>query len=81
MPQVKQGGITVDAAHELSVPANHHTAALERNARVDETVQAAQHSRRNKLAAIKAEQPSGNSLPALHGLKPANHVHEVFKKR
>jgi len=81
MPHKKQGAITVDAAHELSVPANHHTAALERNARVDKQVQSAQKARHERLSAVKPEQPSTNALPALHGLKEANHVHQVFKKR
>jgi hypothetical protein len=78
MPHVKQGGITVDAAHELPVAVNAHALQDHANS-LDASVQSAQVKRREKFAAIKAEQPSTGALPNLKGLKMANHVHEVFK--
>jgi hypothetical protein len=80
MPQQKQGGITVDSAREISVPetAAH---AMERSSRVEKEVHAGRVARSEALTAKKADQPSTNELPANRGLKTANHVHDVFKKR
>ena len=77
MPQVKQGGITVDAAHELPVADTAHVLQDRANA-LDGKVQAAQESRRSRLAAVK---PEGHAIGGSHnkGLKPATHVHHVFK--
>jgi hypothetical protein len=73
MPQKKQGGITVDAAHELSVPATAHV-AMERSARIDKTI-----PKDHTADSQPYHEYSGH--PALKHLKSANHVHEVFKKR
>lgn len=80
MPHLKQGDIVVDAAKEVAIPETHH-AAGDRNAKRDREVQAAASSRMASYTAEKAEQPSTNALPSNKGLKMANHVHDVFKKR
>ncbi len=69
----KQGGITVDAAKQMTVPTDHH-AAMARNERVEKTIpkdHTADHQ--------PYKEYSGH--PALKHLKTADHVHEVFKKR
>jgi len=78
MPQVKQGGIVVDAAHELPVADTAHVLQDRANA-LDGKVQAAQESRRSRLAAVKPEGHAIGGSPYHKGLKQAKHVHQVFK--
>jgi hypothetical protein len=80
MPQMKQGGIEVNKMVQAPIPETAH-AALERSHSIDKTVQASQKARHEHHSAIQPEQPSTNAQPGLKGLKMANHVHEVFKKR
>lgn len=80
MPQIKQGGITVDAAHEIPVPETAHV-ALDRSHRLDKEIMGNHQARIEHFASVKPEQPSTNPLPSNKGLKMANHVHDVFKKR
>lgn len=80
MPHMKQGAITVDKMVQAPIPSGAHE-ALARSHRIDEEVQSGQKSRHAELNAIKPEQPSTNALPSNKGLKMANHVHDVFKKR
>jgi hypothetical protein len=80
MPQMKQGGITVNKMVQVPIPETHQ-AAGDRSARLDKEVTSHRHSRNEALRAIKPEQPSTNALPSNRGLKMANHVHDVFKKR
>jgi hypothetical protein len=80
MPQMKQGGIEVNKMVEAPIPETAHH-ALERSHRIDKEVQGGQRARHEHLNSIKPEQPSTNALPSNKGLKMANSVHEVFKKR
>lgn len=80
MPQMKQGGIVVNKMIQDSIPETAHH-ALARSERIEKEVQGGQKARHERLTAMKPEQPSTNPLPSNKGLKMANHVHDVFKKR
>lgn len=72
MPHIKQGGITVDAAHELAVPVTAHAAAV-RNERL---------AARMKPDHTAVHQPyhdhTHDGHPALDGLKQTNTTADVF---
>jgi hypothetical protein len=80
MPQMKQGGITVNKMVQAPIPetAMH---GLERSHNIDKEVQGGQKARHEHYSGVKPEQPSTNALPSNKGLKMANSVHDVFKKR
>lgn len=78
MPYAKQGGITVDAAHELPVAEGAHELQDKANHQ-GRKIEASMMSRMNRMAAIKPEQPATNKLPALDGLDGAEHVQNVFR--
>lgn len=80
MPQMKQGGITVNKMVDEPIPATAHH-ALERSHCIEKEVQSGQKARHEHFSSIKPEQPSTNALPSNRGLKMANHVTDVFKKR
>ncbi len=77
MPQMKQGGITVDRMVEDAIPETHQ-AAGNRNASLDKSVHSSRMAREEAHSSMQAEV---GHVDHNKGLKKANHVKEVFGKR
>jgi hypothetical protein len=77
MPQMKQGGITVNKMVQASIPETHQ-AAGDRSARLDKEVHGNRMAREEHYTSIKPKNPSTNHLPSHKGLKMAKHSKEAY---